>query len=187
MINSPFISKVNKLAGATFNSPNGDIYLGDLDGLYKSIDNGINFKKISDLRQINNLAFSSSGSVYIASDNGLYKSSDGTTFTKISDLGNYIHTVNIASNGDIYVDKNDNYSSKIYKSTDGTTFTKISDLTFNTCKTMLIKPNGDIYVGGTGYESKGGIYKSTDDDKSFKAIEINVNDVEKIVVSNENI
>jgi len=184
---NPFINKVNNLAGIIFNSPNGDIYLGALDGLYKSTNNGINFKKISDLRQINNLAFSSSGSVYIASDNGLYKSTDGTTFTKISDLGNYIHTVNIASNGDIYVGKNDNYSSKIYKSTDGITFTKISDLAFNTCKTMLIKPNGDIYVGGTGYESKGGLYKSTDNGKTFKDIAVNVNDVEKIVVLNKNI
>lgn len=184
---NPFISKINNVAGSIFSVPNGDVYVGALDGLYKSSDDGLSFNKISDLRQINNFAISSIGDIYLASDNGLYKSTDGTNFHKINDLGDYIQTVNIAANGDIYVGENNLYSSKIYKSTNGVNFNKISDLIFSTCQTMLIKSNGDIYVGGSGYESKGGLYKSTDGGMSFKAVVVNIDNIEKIIISNKNI
>ncbi len=157
---------------------NGDIYVGNERGLFRSIDNGVTWNWASvglPYPNVSTLAINTSGDIYSGTDSlGIFLSYDnGDTWSQVSNgLPGYterniftfylIRTLVINSSGHVFAGTR---GGGVYRSTDfGENWMAINvGLTEESIRALAINSNGDIYVGTEGK----GIFRSSDNGENW--------------------
>ncbi len=162
--NKQAFSEITNIGSAISNltiAPNDTIYVATPSGIFKSIDNGKNFKLMKQTGTIKSLTVDNKNNIYFGNNNGfIYKSTDGgTTFTQMSGASGTITNLTTDKDGNIYVgSKNSRSNDSIYKSTNSDTFTTMTGTT-GTINSLIIDNNNNIYVAGAA-KNKPTIYLS---------------------------
>jgi len=160
------IYPANSTANTLTIAPDGTVWVGTKNwdvkgGLYRSDDDGKNFRKVDSVSgtNINTLTIAPNKTIYVGTQkNGLYQSTDGINFNQVKGISNdtTVNTLTITPNKTIYVGTEKN---GLYQSTDGINFNQIHGIPNNAnVNTLTIAPNKTIYVG----TEKNGLYQSTD-------------------------
>ncbi|RPI16079.1 MAG: T9SS C-terminal target domain-containing protein [Ignavibacteriae bacterium] len=168
------------------NQINGKVFaIKPDDGVYRSIDYGLNWVKVSgsNLNSAISIRENSNGVFFVQTNTGIfYTVNDGDTWLAVTTpSGLDIETIASKSNGNLYIGTNGEF---IYKtSNNGANWTNLSDGTINSdIAAIAVNTQGTIFAAKQG----GKIYYSTNNGENWNLIPTSIDSISSLAIDTLN-